>query len=104
MKALVSGGSGFIGSHLVDALLDRGDEVVAVDNLSTGRRSNLDDAVDRGARLIVEDIRDGDVMKTLFDHEQPDAVFHLAAQMDVRVSTARPNYDAEVNVLGTLNL
>jgi UDP-glucose 4-epimerase len=104
MKALVSGGSGFIGSHLVDALLDRGDEVVAVDNLSTGRRSNLDGALDRGARLVVEDIRDGDLMKTLFDHEQPDVVFHLAAQMDVRVSTARPNYDAEVNVLGTLNL
>jgi UDP-glucose 4-epimerase len=104
MKALVSGGSGFIGSHLVDALLDRGDEVVAVDNLSTGRRSNLDGALDRGARLIVEDIRDGDLMKTLFDHEQPDVVFHLAAQMDVRVSAARPNYDAEINVLGTLNL
>jgi UDP-glucose 4-epimerase len=104
MKALVSGGSGFIGSHLVDALLDRGDEVVAVDNLSTGRRSNLDRALDRGGRLVVEDIRDGDLMKTLFDHEQPDVVLHLAAQMDVRVSTARPSYDAEVNVLGTLNL
>ena len=104
MKALVSGGSGFIGSHLVDALLDRGDEVVAVDNLSTGRRSNLDGALERGARLIVEDIRDAELMKTLLDHEQPDVVFHLAAQMDVRVSTARPNYDAEINVLGTLNL
>jgi UDP-glucose 4-epimerase len=104
MKALVSGGSGFIGSHLVDALLDRGDEVVAVDNLSTGRRSNLEGALDRGARLIEEDIRDGDVMKKLFAQEQPEIVFHLAAQMDVRVSTARPNYDAEINVLGTLNL
>jgi UDP-glucose 4-epimerase len=104
MKALVSGGSGFIGSHLVDALLDRGDEVVAVDNLSTGRRSNLEAALERGARLIEEDIRDGDVMKKLFDSEQPEIVFHLAAQMDVRVSTARPSYDAEINVLGTLNL
>jgi UDP-glucose 4-epimerase len=104
MKALVSGGSGFIGSHLVDALLARGDEVVAVDNLSTGRRSNLEGALERGARLIEEDIRDGDVMKKLFDQEQPEIVFHLAAQMDVRVSTARPDYDAEINVLGTLNL
>jgi UDP-glucose 4-epimerase len=104
MKALVSGGSGFIGSHLVDALLDRGDEVVAVDNLSTGRRSNLDGALDRGARLVVEDIRDGELMTRLFEQEQPEIVFHLAAQMDVRVSTARPNYDAEINVLGTLNL
>jgi UDP-glucose 4-epimerase len=104
MKALVSGGSGFIGSHLVDQLLDRGDEVVAVDNLSTGRRSNLERALERGARLVEEDIRDGDLMKKLFDQEQPDIVFHLAAQMDVRVSTARPNYDAEINVLGTLNL
>jgi UDP-glucose 4-epimerase len=104
MKALVSGGSGFIGSHLVDALLDRGDEVVAVDNLSTGRRSNLEGAVERGARLIEEDIRDGELMKKLFAQEQPEIVFHLAAQMDVRVSTARPNYDAEINVLGTLNL
>jgi UDP-glucose 4-epimerase len=104
MKALVSGGSGFIGSHLVDKLLDRGDEVVAVDNLSTGRRSNLEGALERGARLIEEDIRDGDVMKKLFADEQPEMVFHLAAQMDVRVSTARPDYDAQINVLGTLNL
>jgi UDP-glucose 4-epimerase len=104
MKALVSGGSGFIGSHLVDKLLDRGDEVVAVDNLSTGRRSNLEGALERGARLIEEDIRDGDVIKKLFADERPEIVFHLAAQMDVRVSTARPDYDAQINVLGTLNL
>jgi UDP-glucose 4-epimerase len=104
MKALVSGGSGFIGSHLVDALLDRGDEVVAVDNFSTGRRSNLEGALERGARLVEEDIRDGNVMKKLFADERPEVVFHLAAQMDVRVSTARPDYDAQVNVLGTLNL
>jgi len=104
MKALVSGGSGFIGSHLVDALLERGDEVVAVDNLSTGRRSNLEGALERGARLIEEDIRDGETMTKLFAQEQPEIVFHLAAQMDVRVSTARPDYDAQINVLGTINL
>ena len=104
MKALVTGGSGFIGSHLVDALLDRGDEVVAVDNLSTGRRENLDGALERGAQLVVEDIRDGELMRRCSSRSEPDVVFHLAAQMDVRVSTARPNYDAEINVLGTLNL
>jgi UDP-glucose 4-epimerase len=104
MKALVSGGSGFIGSHLVDALLERGDEVVAVDNLSTGRRSNLEGALERGARLIEEDIRDGETMTKLFAQEQPEIVFHLAAQMDVRVSTARPDYDAQINVLGTINM
>ena len=99
MKALVSGGSGFIGSHLVDALLDRGDEVVAVDNLSTGRRSNLEGALERGARLIEEDIRDGEIDdERCSTQEQPEIVFHLAAQMDVRVSTARPTYDAEINV------
>ena len=59
MKALVTGGAGFIGSNLVDALLDRGDEVVVLDNLSTGRATNLEPALARGARLVVEDIRDG---------------------------------------------
>jgi UDP-glucose 4-epimerase len=104
MKVLVSGGSGFIGSHLVDALVERGDDVVAVDNLSTGRRVNLESALERGARLLEEDIRDGDAMHRVFGEERPELVFHLAAQMDVRVSTARPQYDGEINVLGTINL
>jgi UDP-glucose 4-epimerase len=104
MKALVTGGSGFIGSHLVDRLLDRGDEVVALDNLSTGRRENLDGALERGARLVVEDIRDPAITGSLVKQEKPDLLFHLAAQMDVRVSTAKPDYDAQVNVLGTVNM
>jgi UDP-glucose 4-epimerase len=104
VKALVTGGAGFIGSNLVDALLDRGDEVVVLDNLSTGRRTNLEPAAERGARLVVEDIRDSDQVIALTAAERPDVVFHLAAQMDVRVSTARPAYDAEVNVLGTVNM
>jgi UDP-glucose 4-epimerase len=104
LKALVTGGAGFIGSNLVDALLARGDEVVVLDNLATGRRSNLDDAISRGARLVVEDVRDGDLVRTLLEKEKPEVAFHLAAQMDVRVSAARPVYDAEVNVIGTINM
>jgi UDP-glucose 4-epimerase len=104
VKTLVTGGAGFIGSHLVDALIDRGHEVVALDNLSTGRRDNVAPALDRGAHLVVEDIRDFELIKALLLRERPEIVYHLAAQMDVRVSTARPAYDAEINVIGTLNL
>jgi UDP-glucose 4-epimerase len=104
MKALVTGGAGFIGSNLVDALLARGDDVVVLDNLATGRRSNLDSALARGARLVVEDIRDAELVRSLLEQERPEVVFHLAAQMDVRVSAAKPVYDAEVNVIGTINM
>jgi UDP-glucose 4-epimerase len=104
LKALVTGGAGFIGSNLVDALLARGDEVVVLDNLATGRRSNLDSALTRGARLVVEDIRDAALVRSLLQSERPEVVFHLAAQMDVRVSAAKPVYDAEVNVIGTINM
>jgi UDP-glucose 4-epimerase len=104
LKALVTGGAGFIGSNLVDALLARGDEVVVLDNLKTGRRSNLDSALARGARLVVEDIREGALVRSLLQEERPEVVFHLAAQMDVRVSAAEPVYDAEVNVIGTINM
>ena len=92
MRAIVTGGAGFIGSHLVDALLARGDEVVAVDDLSTGRRRNLDER----ARLIEHDIREP-------WKEEADVVFHLAAQADVGTSMERPAFDAEINVVGTVN-
>jgi UDP-glucose 4-epimerase len=104
LKVLVTGGAGFIGSNLVDALLDRGDEVVVLDNLTTGRRSNLEHAIANGAKLVVEDIRDGDLVASLLEVEKPEAVFHLAAQIDVRVSAAQPSFDAEVNVIGTINM
>jgi UDP-glucose 4-epimerase len=104
LKALVTGGAGFIGSNLVDALLARGDQVVVLDNLATGRRSNLDSALAQGARLVVEDVRDANLVTSLLAEERPEVVFHLAAQMDVRVSTAKPVYDAEVNVMGTINM
>ena len=103
-KVLVTGGAGFIGSNLVDALLERGDEVIALDNLTTGRRANIEPALSRGAKLIVEDIRDADLVGALLEKEKPEVVFHLAAQIDVRVSTARPQFDAEINVVGTINM
>jgi UDP-glucose 4-epimerase len=78
--------------------------VVVLDNLATGRRSNLDSALARGASLVVEDIRDAALVRSLLEQERPEVVFHLAAQMDVRVSAAKPVYDAEVNVIGTINM
>src|SRR5436190_2509851 len=97
MRAVVTGGAGFIGSHVVDALLARGDEVHVLDDLSKGVRGNVAEA----ATLHVADLRDAD---RVFDAARPEAVLHLAAQADVRVSVDRPDRDAEVNVLGTLRL
>ena len=93
VRAVVTGGAGFIGSHLVDALVARGDDVTVIDNLSTGRREN----VNPQAKLVEHDIREP------FEVEA-DAVFHLAAQADVVTSVERPTYDAEVNVIGTLRV
>ncbi len=97
MRAVVTGGAGFIGSHVVDALVERGDEVHVLDDLSKGLRRNVAPA----ATLHVADIRDADAV---FDSARPDVVLHLAAQADVRVSVERPDHDAEVNVLGTLRV
>lgn len=104
MRALVTGGAGFIGSNLVDALLDRGDEVVVLDDLSSGKESNLEDARRRGAVLHVADIRDADATRAIITEARPEVVFHLAAQIDVRVSVDRPGYDARTNVEGTINV
>ena len=104
MLALVTGGAGFIGSNLVDQLLGRGHEVHVVDDLSSGKESNLADALAAGATLHTADIRDGDAMRDLFASVQPEVVFHLAAQIDVRVSVADPAYDARTNVEATANL
>jgi UDP-glucose 4-epimerase len=98
VRAVVTGGAGFIGSHVVEALLARGDEVHVVDNLASGKRENVPD----GATLHEQDIREP--LGTLFDELRPEAVVHLAAQADVRVSVDRPDYDAEVNVLGTIRV
>ena len=104
MKALVTGGAGFIGSNVVDALLARGDEVTVLDDLSSGRRSNLDAALDGGARLIEGDVAVLADVEAAFAESQPEVVLHLAAQIDVRRSVADPNFDLAVNVGGTINL
>lgn len=104
MKSLVTGGAGFVGSNLVDALLTRGDDVVVVDDLSTGRRENLERALAGGATLVECDIRDGHTVNELARKMNPDVVFHLAAQIDVRKSVADPSFDASINVGGTANV
>jgi UDP-glucose 4-epimerase len=98
VRALVTGGAGFIGSHVVDALLARGDDVTVVDNFATGKRENIRAA----ATLAEHDIRES--LADVFTDARPEAVFHLAAQADVRVSVARPDFDAEVNALGTIQV
>ncbi|HET7510080.1 MAG TPA: NAD-dependent epimerase/dehydratase family protein [Solirubrobacterales bacterium] len=104
MRSLVTGGAGFIGSNLVDALLARGDEVTVVDDLSTGRRVNLEPALAAGAELVELDIRDGEKLRALATERRPEVVFHLAAQIDVRKSLADPCFDAAINVGGTANV
>jgi UDP-glucose 4-epimerase len=104
MKALVTGGAGFIGSNLVDALVARGDDVTVVDDLSTGRRPNLDGAIEKGAQLAEVDIRDAEAVSDVVGRAKPDVIFHLAAQIDVRKSVADPANDARINVEGTANV
>ena len=100
MRAIVTGGAGFIGSHVTDALVARGDEVVVLDDLSRGKREN----VAGGARLVEADIRDAAAVDAAFDEHRPEVCFHLAAQADVRVSVEDPAFDADVNVLGTTRI
>src|SRR3954470_8067575 len=98
MRAIVTGGAGFIGSHVAEALLARGDEVHVLDDLSNGKREN----VPHGAPLHIVDVREA--LDKLFDEVRPDVCFHLAAQASVSVSVTKPVLDAEVNVLGTLRV
>jgi UDP-glucose 4-epimerase len=104
VRTLVTGGAGFIGSHIVDAVLGRGDQVMVVDDLSTGREENVREAIRRGMTLFGGDIRDAGFVDALLRRERPEVVVHLAAQIDVRVSVSKPALDAEVNVAGTINL
>jgi UDP-glucose 4-epimerase len=98
VRAVVTGGAGFIGSHIVDALVARGDEVHVLDNLTRGKREN----VATGAQLHEADIRHD--TSDVFAEARPEVCFHLAAQIDVRVSVERPDLDADVNVVGTLRV
>jgi len=100
MKALVTGGAGFIGSHLAERLVRDGYDVTVLDNLSTGRRENLSDP----SVLVQADVRDRARLPEIFDRIRPEVVFHLAAQMNVRRSIADPIEDADVNILGSLNV
>jgi len=104
VRALVTGGAGFIGSHLVDALVERGDEVTVIDDLSTGRGENIAAAMSRGAKLIPADVTDAAAVSRICAELRPERVFHLAAQVDVRISVSDPGLDARINVEGTVNL
>jgi UDP-glucose 4-epimerase len=104
MNCLVTGGAGFIGSNLVDALLARGDTVTVLDDLSTGRRKNLEAALAAGAELVEQDIRDSAAVADAVASAAPETIFHLAAQIDVRRSVADPAFDASINVGGTATL
>lgn len=99
MKVMVSGGAGFIGSHLVDALIDRGMEVHIIDNLVAGQQANINPQ----AQLHVVDICSEEASKAILE-VQPDAFYHLAAQADVGRSVQSPKYDGDVNIIGTLNM
>jgi len=99
MKILITGGAGFIGSHLTDRLIEEGNEAAVIDNLSTGKIENLNPE----AAFYNVDIGDQKI-KEIFEKEKPEMVFHLAAQIDVRKSVADPLSDAKVNILGSINL
>jgi UDP-glucose 4-epimerase len=98
MKVLLTGGAGFVGSHIADQLLARGHEVAVVDDLSSGKKENIPD----GTMFYEQDIRDG--CAEIFEEFEPDVLCHQAAQMDVRRSVKAPDFDADVNVLGTIRL
>jgi UDP-glucose 4-epimerase len=100
MRILVTGGAGFIGSNVADRYLAEGHEVAVLDNISTGLRENVPDQ----ATFFHSDVRDAAALKRVFQSFRPEIVNHHAAQIDVRKSVEAPEFDAEVNVLGSLNL
>jgi UDP-glucose 4-epimerase len=100
MKIIVTGGAGFIGSNIVDALIKDGHEVAVVDNLSTGREEN----VNASAQFFNTDITDAEALENVFENFRPEVIFHVAAQIDVRKSVDDPAFDAETNVIGSVNL
>ncbi len=100
MRVLVTGGAGFIGSHIVDQLLTAGHEPFVVDDLSSGTRENIPDQVP----FFDADIRDAERLRAIFDDVRPEAVCHQAAQLSVSRSVREPSFDATVNVLGLLNV
>jgi UDP-glucose 4-epimerase len=100
MKILVTGGAGFIASNVVDTYIEAGHDVAIIDNLSTGKKQNLNPK----ARFYEIDLRNAKEVESVFENERPEIVNHHAAQIDVRKSVADPVYDAEVNIIGFLNV
>lgn len=99
IKVLVTGGAGFIGSHIVDALIEDRYEVIIVDDLSSGKENNINEK----AKFYKLDIQDSD-LESIMEKERPDYISHHAAQKDVRISVSYPIFDAKINVLGTINI
>ncbi len=100
----MTGGAGFIGSHLVDALAGRGDEVLVLDDFSSGKRENLKGALEAGASVTELDVADAQAVLAAIEGFGPESVFHLAAQIDIRRSMEDPGFDARLNVVGTVNV
>ena len=104
MRTLVTGGAGFIGSNLVDRLLDEGHDVTVLDDFSTGKEENLGPALAAGAKVRRADVRNALEVDDVFAEVKPEVVFHLAAQIDVRHSVADPAFDARTNIEGTIHV
>jgi UDP-glucose 4-epimerase len=100
MKILVTGGAGFIGSHIVDLLISKNHQVAIIDNLSTGKKENIN----LKAKFYFEDLLNFEKIKEIFQEFNPEIVYHTAAQIDVRKSVENPIEDAKINILSTLNL
>jgi len=100
VRVLVTGGAGFIGSNIVDALISAGHEIAIIDNLSTGKEENINPE----ASFFHIDITDFEALEGIFQNFKPEIVFHVAAQIDLRKSVEEPSFDAEVNVVGSVNL
>jgi len=100
VRVLVTGGAGFIGSNIIDALISAGHEIAIIDNLSTGKEENINPE----ASFFHIDITDFEALEGIFQNFKPEIVFHVAAQIDLRKSIEEPSFDAEVNVVGSVNL
>lgn len=100
MKILVTGGAGFIGSHITDLLIENNHEILIIDNLSTGQRQNINSK----AKFYLEDLSNHDKIKEILEKEKPEIIYHLAAQIDVRKSVENPVEDAKINIINAINL
>ncbi|MDQ2815220.1 MAG: NAD-dependent epimerase/dehydratase family protein [Actinomycetota bacterium] len=104
MRTILTGGAGFIGSHLADALIAAGSRVLIIDNFRTGRKENVKSALAAGAEIAEIDITDGNALDRIVEAYHPDVIFHFAAHIDVPASTLMPAFDALSNVIGSINV